>query len=224
MENIGEFQMESGKMIVTDPCYEKGTWCQGVLDNVKNGKWEAFIETSGYIKNWGNRVSSLFVVSDGYKIKSDWEKQEFEVGVDSGQAGCFDEKYFPQKWFNDPAVSILSVYDNFYNKCCDITCSSKQAGCISFGAVSSSGYGDGVYTCCVEKEDGEIKAVWINYISKEDIKEEDIDESYREDEKVSSFEEDHIAEIKNLLDKLEKLIKKNEKLIKKYENKRTSIK
>lgn len=34
---LGEFKCKSGKLIVSDPCYPLGTWCQLVLNNVKEG-------------------------------------------------------------------------------------------------------------------------------------------------------------------------------------------
>lgn len=43
--SLGQFEITSGKMIVTDPCYSKGTWCAGVLD-AKNGIWDAYVGVS----------------------------------------------------------------------------------------------------------------------------------------------------------------------------------
>lgn len=36
-----EFQVTSGALRVTDPCYSIDTWCAGTLENVANGKWFA---------------------------------------------------------------------------------------------------------------------------------------------------------------------------------------
>lgn len=37
--NLGSFDVHSGELIVSDPCYSLGTWCQGKLENVRNGEW-----------------------------------------------------------------------------------------------------------------------------------------------------------------------------------------
>ena len=52
MEN--KFEIKSGKVVLSDPCYELGTWCQGIVNNVKNGEWFADAE---YVDSFGNRVA-----------------------------------------------------------------------------------------------------------------------------------------------------------------------
>ena len=37
--SVGGFEVKSGKLMVSDPCYKKDTWCQKVLNDVRNGKW-----------------------------------------------------------------------------------------------------------------------------------------------------------------------------------------
>jgi hypothetical protein len=34
---VGKFYIKSGKVMVSDPCYKIGTWCQGTLKNIKKG-------------------------------------------------------------------------------------------------------------------------------------------------------------------------------------------
>jgi transposase len=53
------FEIKSGKIVLSDPCYEAPTWCQGVIDNVKNGKWEASVDKQSF-KNWGERIVALY--------------------------------------------------------------------------------------------------------------------------------------------------------------------
>ena len=43
LEYIGTFSLGT-KVMVSDPCYKLGTWCQGVLENVKSGIWEAYLK------------------------------------------------------------------------------------------------------------------------------------------------------------------------------------
>ena len=35
---MDEFEIVSGTLICSDPCYDIPTWCQGIVENVKNGK------------------------------------------------------------------------------------------------------------------------------------------------------------------------------------------
>lgn len=37
------FEVKSGALRVTDPCYDMETWCAGTLESVKNGKWLAHV-------------------------------------------------------------------------------------------------------------------------------------------------------------------------------------
>ena len=45
-EHLGEFNVESGRVRVTDPCYSPGVWCSGELE-VAAGKYEAYVKRSG---------------------------------------------------------------------------------------------------------------------------------------------------------------------------------
>lgn len=46
--DVQTFEVNSGALQVTDPCYEVDTWCAGKLENVKNGTWFAKV---GYYKD-----------------------------------------------------------------------------------------------------------------------------------------------------------------------------
>lgn len=56
--NLGEFEMTSPVMRVSDPCYERDVWCCGTVDHCKLGTWEA-----GVLKTdegeWAHAVPSL---------------------------------------------------------------------------------------------------------------------------------------------------------------------
>lgn len=216
---IGDFKIESGSAYLTDPCYKVGTWCMAKLENVKNGKWRAYVQ----IHNegaWGNRVSCLMLThesvpelsrGDQNAIISSRVKIDAEVGVDSGQAGMFDAEHYRKNSsipedFNANAPRIfkseakeVDVDDpdhpsRFYAACCDRTLGPSGKGGISsdffgggtipFGAVSSSGYGDGGYDAYTCSKDGEIVAVEIVFISDEEDEEEEeeYDDGYGEEE------------------------------------------
>jgi len=166
--NIGTFIIESGVARISDPCYEDDR-CSGVLKNVKKGTWNASVL---YIDSCGKRVSELIVSHNDFIERNKYKYEKFYVGVDSGQAGVFDNNYYR----DDSSVSHMTDKDRMYNEqickdepwyswCCDRTCSEFSAGVIPFGAVSSSGYGDGVYSCCTHKnDDNEIDSIKIVFI------------------------------------------------------------
>jgi hypothetical protein len=138
--NVGTFLCESGVLRVTDPCYSKGTWCAGTVPNCRKGTWIAEIDRKN-CGEWGNRISRLTVTHELGGVGSD-EDAGFEVGVDSGQAGVFDDRRYPE----DPDES------SFYEHCCHLTLSRPSCGVLKFGAVSSSGYGDGGYAATVRRD------------------------------------------------------------------------
>jgi len=169
MTKIGTFEITSGEVYVTDPCYEIGTWCQGLVKDVLNGTWESYVEygTSGWEKG---RVKALTVkhITEGNKHNVS-DKADFEVGVDSGTAGFFDAAKYPGK------------EDDFYDRVCNLTFTDAHGGCIEFGTISSSGFGDGGYDCWVGKNsDGKVVNMEIIFI---DDNEEDCgDDDEEEDE------------------------------------------
>ena len=104
--NLGEFEMTSPVMRVSDPCYERDVWCCGTVDHCKLGTWEA-----GVLKTdegeWGTRCAVLAVrhkdtgpdfnvirLGKVRKVACKCVEQSFEVGVDSGQAGFFDDAFY----------------------------------------------------------------------------------------------------------------------------------
>lgn len=163
---LGTFQVKSSKLMVTDPCYDKGTWCQGVLENVKNGEWVGIVDYHND-DDWGRRISAVYAFYNGDdRTIGDlpWQKQsKIDVGVDSGQAGLFDERLYPQ----DPRDSDNE--EDFYTNVCDLTLSPVKAGVIPFGVVASSGFGDGSYTCFTQhNKAGAIVGAKIVFIDPEE--------------------------------------------------------
>lgn len=39
--DLGTFEVISGKLVVSDPCYAEDLWCCNALENVRNGVWNA---------------------------------------------------------------------------------------------------------------------------------------------------------------------------------------
>ena len=164
---LGDFQIISGKAVVSDPCYTRGTWCAGVIKNVKNGTWVGIIRKSDEGK-WGTRVAELLAFHEDYLgliERKTWDWQPIDVGVDSGQCGIFDETHYKDnKVVPRPWNTHLIPDDDWYDMCCKATQGDVKGGTIPYGVVSSSGYGDGSYRCYTVTKDGKIVAIKITYL------------------------------------------------------------
>ena len=160
------------EVYVTDPCYSVPTWCQLKFDNVLPGKW---VVTMIYDELGGsNRNAELILIHQDYQNKKlvyDWFG---DFGVDSGQAGVFDAASYrddaaaagiktPKIDFNlmgDPQDG-----DAWYTKICKFTLAEDGWGAYDAGAVSSSGWGDGMYPVYgAENDDGKIVALQLSFI------------------------------------------------------------
>lgn len=164
------------KVRVSDPCYGTEVWCSGVLENVKEGAYnvEVMMSDEGM---WGKRVKALAVIHTDYKGPLHFtERADFEVGVDSGQAGIYDEEYYNQYH------TVDDCDEDWYDAVCDLTdpYGTKDGKCV----VSSSGFGDGGYDCFTIVENGEIVAIMILYIPDED------DDTSYDDEEEEDYEDE----------------------------------
>lgn len=90
IENItlGAFEVSSDKLVISDPCYNLGTWCMGTVPNVKPGLWTASIGVAN-TGEFGERIAFLAAF---HQVSPSIQKLKacpasFDVGVDSGQAG-----------------------------------------------------------------------------------------------------------------------------------------
>ena len=178
--SLGEFEVVSNVLRVSDPCYKKDSWYAGTVEPIRNGWWTAkvVIFNEG---SWGDRVGRLIVQHkdcnfDGYEMG--WSLENIDVGVDSGQAGVFDDRYYKD---DDVVQHITRKHsksicedDPWYSICFDRTLCEEQAGVIPYGAVSSSGYGDGSYRCSTQRdEDDNVIGVMIDFGLSEEEEEED---------------------------------------------------
>jgi hypothetical protein len=152
--SVGQFQCESGVLRITDPCYSKGTRCAGTVANCRQGNWIAEVDRR-WCGAWGSRISRLTVTHELGGVGAD-EEAGFDVGVDSGQAGVFDDRHYP----HDPDDS------SFYDDCCRLTLSRPECGALPFGVVSSSGYGDGGYAATIRRDaTGKCYRISIEFIA-----------------------------------------------------------
>lgn len=184
------FEVKSGRLVLSDPCYEYPTWCQGVV-NAKNGKWD----TRVIMQN--DRVASIMAFHiesaiNNPKLMDNLFKAPsipFIGGVDSGQFGYFDF----DSYRNDKLVEGLPTFggkwavtedgDIFYRVCCNLTLT-ENYGLLPNGFVSSSGYGDGSYTTFgLADENGNYYALITHFIFDDN---DDNDDNQEDDEEEMS--------------------------------------
>lgn len=163
-------------VMVSDPCYSIGTWCQGVVGNVVPGTYKCYVEHC-QDSFWGDRVSAIEVVHADYNHSElDYVETNFEVGVDSGQAGIFNYNYYKKYHEDDNGHKRLN--DDWYDKVCGLT-STKDgfAGNTidNNGLASSSGYGDGIYWCYISHDQNEnVIAIRVDFIYEDDEEDESV--------------------------------------------------
>ena len=174
-EELGVFNVSGDKIIATDPCYNKDDDCHYVIENCMPGIWRATAEMTDETEGWGNRISCVMIKRENFEsFKTKAETICDVIGVDSGQAGFFDYSLYPageREGLTDP----VNDFDLFYEQCCTATLGKRQADIVQkMGAISSSGYGDGVYDLTIWKDGvGKVLAARIDFLNKDEEEEED---------------------------------------------------
>jgi hypothetical protein len=160
--NAGYIEL-SGKVVVTDPCYNRNVWCMVKDIAVKPGMYAAYIVKSDE-QDFGVRVACIMVVHESYAdlLRTEWEPLHNNVGVDSGQCGIFDDTVYPAE---DDAPGSYDDESTFYGECCQLTLSDESGGVMKNrkGVVSSSGFGDGVYELLCQYHEGERVALMVDF-------------------------------------------------------------
>jgi len=126
-----------GNLIISDPCYKRGTRCAIYNRRAKKGLWKAHITKSDYY------IASLFVHHAQHNIDINDDRFKLiskNIGVDSGQCGIYSDEIYPYDSTGD-----YFDKNTFYGKVCHIT-EERDWGIINEGGVvSESGAGDGSY-------------------------------------------------------------------------------
>jgi len=175
LTEVGRFQVESGILVVIDPGYllREVKTLGASVPSARKGGWIASV---AYVtsKEWGTRCAELYVRHESLPNTqgATWLRQEGLIGVDSGQAGVFDEKHFRRKevvpknhaWKEPP----VDPDDPWYSLCCDQTLGTLRAGAIPFGSVSSSGFGDGAYEWDLLRAGSDVVAVRVIFIPEDE--------------------------------------------------------
>jgi hypothetical protein len=194
------FEVTSGELVISDPCYAAAIWCAGTV-KAKNGTWGADynITDDGH-----DRIKEIWAFNIDAAVNRPHIVGElpqapplpFINGVDSGQLGYFDRKHyrnnesakdlpkhnFGDNWDKEPG-------DEWYRAVCVLTLSNESFGVIPHGVASSSGWGDGSYnTQGIFNDDGECIALRTMFI--EDDYSDDEDDWWGAEETPEDEEEE----------------------------------
>ena len=149
---------------ISDPCYSMDVWCAGTLENVKPGEYNCYVVLYDF-GELGIRVASITAIHpdfDNDEFKQPPILSDIDVGVDGGVCGIYDLKYFER---NQPD-------ENWFDRIHEHACHNHFDGHVLDGQafVSSSGFGDGSYSCFVRyNDDNQIVSVTIEYISPDEL-------------------------------------------------------
>lgn len=164
-------EIKSGKITFSDPCYGLNTWCMIKDFPFPNGKYRVHCVKTTRTDNWGLRVKELIIYNidkvpenEGREMDIFWDELPNDIGVDSGQAGIFDSKYY-EKYHG-----VEDVNDDWYDKVGQLTLRAKSYGTTeNQGVCSRAGFGDGSYTAYIGKLGSDIVAAKIEFISDEEL-------------------------------------------------------
>lgn len=188
-KKIGAFTLTQPEMFISDPGYDKDTWCAKLVKNCKTGTWEAYININKYVFSLpgdtvcdDRRVASVFIRHESVakdifgtihlteegkgayiRWSGDWENLSDNIGVDSGQAGFFDYTKFGDNSLFE-TEGKCGFGDKWYSNCCDATLEDFAGIVAGCGINSSSGFGDGCYTAWGHKTSNEYDAMVLFFL------------------------------------------------------------
>lgn len=145
-----------GSVDITDPCYDRNTWCRINDVKIKEGQYTCMVwyYTDKGTHNDGEPYSYKMVGVIGIYLDGVIPQQKSmevigDIGVDAGLAGFFHNKpdYSDSEWSN-----LCNVIHH------------GDAWITDDGFFSLSGYGDGDYPVFAYMQDGEITALEIRFV------------------------------------------------------------
>lgn len=156
---IGGFNVESGQIVITDPCYNKDDLTLGQVLPAINGMWEM------YVSIVDDNVDSVLFINKDYSSREYIKDYNFKtVGfiiVESGRLTVCDY----EKYEDTP---------DEYEKYCNQTSSVTLSGIVeNYAGVTSTGFGDGKYSINGATLNDKYYAINVDFINIEDDKEDD---------------------------------------------------
>ena len=166
---VGEADILSGIVSVSDPCYKKDTWCRKNDVHVKPGVYRcySFLMVDSDYPEFGKRIWTNRIVHSDYDMDCLEYDDFYQVGVDSGLCGYFfnDIKEYPDR----------NAFLDFCDKIQEMDAETEwddptyRSYLLPEGFFTSSGYGDGGYPVfAARNEDGEIVSLEISFIEERD--------------------------------------------------------
>ena len=157
---IGIINIEN-KVIISDLYYKSDKYdTEEMIDNMLPGSYECYAICSEEKDEL--IVTAIEIISTRTRITPiDYGPEKFTVNINNEQIGIFNFSYYNTKIYNDI---------DWINIIYDITHGIEKFGLTDyFGFVSSSGYGNGMYTYYISKnEEGKVIAIYIEFISDND--------------------------------------------------------
>jgi len=182
-----KFEITSGSLVCSDPCYTTDVWCMSIVNGVKKGTWIANSNIDTVPGGWGERNCDLTIHHKDVHINERaWEEISGTFGVDSGQFGFFDADHYRKA----ESVKDMAKYDfgkdylsdhtdpdadKWYHACAKITLDNPESwGVLPNGVVSSSGLGDGSYDVYgIKNVEGEYVAFRVVFIDMDELQEDE---------------------------------------------------
>lgn len=156
---------------ITDPCYDKATWCR-INTKCTPGEYFGYVNMSD--TDWGKRVTDIAIYKDDIEVSRDDMEFIGTIGVDAGLAGFFNNK--PDYVGQDAWMDFLVYSGVFLDK--NTGNPDKDYFAVEYGLFSESGYGDGSYGVYANTERTAFQIVFID----EDEEEEDYIDEFEEEE------------------------------------------
>ena len=164
------FQVVSGKVVISDPCYELDDSLNVVVEKVKIGTWIA------QRKMLDKHIVREIVLQCGFPTvqKEVYLPQNF--CIDSGQVSVFDAAHYRK----DNDVTWMPEFDaigidgreegiKWYNAVSDLTLKDDGHGYLMFGFCSDNGVGDIDYQVKLGYDKhGQVVQITIRFRSEED--------------------------------------------------------
>lgn len=97
---LGTFELITTKLRVSDPCYEKKTWCAGVINNCLPGIWKTIMTERVNIEHrWD--VNRILIAYTGSLKNLKFKENKIHAGMDAGMIGIFDDKFYRVNYNED---------------------------------------------------------------------------------------------------------------------------
>lgn len=148
----GFMMVNSGKIDITDPCYDRDTWCRMNGIQVKPGKYYCYVSVlkGKMAKEWGKRIVSMMIVHENADLSKPLGLNEIgSVGVDAGLMSIAESgvkpDYTDTQWMQ--CIGFLDKLEEHATYGIDAFVSTD----FSLGKKprkqfwAGSGFGDGVY-------------------------------------------------------------------------------